>query len=333
MAKNRKSRKKPLESPLTSAATNGTAKTKFHRPAKSQKRARKETQEDLEESELTNLLFGNALSTNTLTEEQYMESKQIQASEEEDDFTFQIDRTGVSMGDEEPRQEEKSDDEHDDASDSEEPNAKEEERVAWEDPDDDDIAVSLLDSGSRLKKLRTSRGETEEVSGAELENRLRKRYERSAQATARTDWARARKKTVYDDDDDETAAAALFSTSTSLFADRKNRLPPNVLSIVRCPDANQTDPNKAVVQAVHFHPGSDPAEPLLLTAGLDKTLRFFQVGPEKSEKIHGIHCKCKSSCSWSASNLCVAIWLIPTKKSQGCPYTALRFWEILGTLL
>jgi U3 small nucleolar RNA-associated protein 18 len=29
----------------------------------------------------------------------------------------------------------------------------------------------------------------------------------------------------------------------------------------------------------------------MLTGGLDKSLRFFQIGEEKSEKIHGIHCK------------------------------------------
>jgi hypothetical protein len=130
------------------------------------------------------------------------------------------------------------------------------------------------------------------MSGIELENRLRKRYEESSQATARTDWARTPGQAGSEEDEQAAGATKLFSTSSSLLATGHNRLPPNVLSIVRCPDANQTDPTKSVVQAVHFHPGSDPDEPLLLTAGLDKTLRFFQVGAEQSEKIHGIHCKC-----------------------------------------
>jgi U3 small nucleolar RNA-associated protein 18 len=38
-------------------------------------------------------------------------------------------------------------------------------------------------------------------------------------------------------------------------------------------DANQHDPCHAVVRSVEFHPNGQ----LLLTAGLDKKLRFFQV--------------------------------------------------------
>ena len=60
------------------------------------------------------------------------------------------------------------------------------------------------------------------------------------------------------------------------------RLPPNIINLKRIPDVNQSDPNKAAVQAVHFHPGTDPDKPLILTAGLDKSLRFFS---SKSRKV------------------------------------------------
>jgi hypothetical protein len=178
---------------------------------------------------------------------------------------------------------------------------------AWDDPDDDvdgkRSKIRLIDANDRLKKLRKSRKEKMELTSQELEQRLRHRYEITAQSTARTDWASAPLlRTKKDDDDDDSdddggrgKGIGLFSTSESLFLDKGSlngrRLPPNILDIVRCPDANHADPNKAVVQAVNFHPGSDPDQPLLLTAGLDKTLRFFQVGEEQSEKIHGIHCK------------------------------------------
>jgi U3 small nucleolar RNA-associated protein 18 len=59
---------------------------------------------------------------------------------------------------------------------------------------------------------------------------------------------------------------------------------------VRCPDANAGHYNSSTVNAVQFHPGSDEDEPLMMTAGLDKTLRFFKIkGSEGSEKVHGIH--------------------------------------------
>jgi hypothetical protein len=299
MPKRPKSKAVKLQSPLTMAATKkeSHATKPRHRPAKSQKRARKEAEEDLEERQLTSLIFGNA--TTDLDDEKYAYAEEAEEEEEEEakEVKFEIDRTGVSMGGEAAKEDdddEEDENENGDSSNEDQSNAdaianeEDEDAPAWVDPDD--VAVSLVDSSSRLKKLRTSRQETKALTGAELEHRLRKRYEQSTQATARTDWARAATKKVEDDDDDE-AATTLFSTSGSLLATSQNRLPPNVLSVVRCPDANQADPNKAVVQAVHFHPGSDPDKPLLLTAGLDKTLRFFQVGAEKSEKIHGIHCK------------------------------------------
>ncbi len=149
----------------------------------------------------------------------------------------------------------------------------------------------------RLRKLRKSRDESEAgaLEGPEFEKRLRKRFQETTQTTARTDWATVpvddatNGKSEFENEDAENQLLA--STSMRLLDSSRSKLPPHVLSIVRCRDANQADPNHAVVQAVHFHPGSDPDRPLLLTAGLDKTLRFFQVGSEESEKIHGIHCK------------------------------------------
>jgi WD40 repeat protein len=231
------------------------------------------------------------------------------AAEDDLNFGFEIDRTGQGSGGEEEQEEREEEDvmvesatmeqkekhysssDDDDDKDGEE----EEDAPAWEDPDD--ATTKLVDASSRLKKLRTTRQEATALSSQELEERLRKRYEESTQATARTDWAttittKSKHTRLADsDEEEEDGVVDLFSMSTELLSTSRNRLPPNRLDIIRCPDANLVDPNKAVVRAVSFHPGSDPDRPLLLTAGLDKTLRFFQVGEEKSEKIHGIHCK------------------------------------------
>ncbi len=54
---------------------------------------------------------------------------------------------------------------------------------------------------------------------------------------------------------------------------KNKQLAPGLIETTRLRDANQQEPNKSVVQSVEFH----PAGQLLLTAGLDKRLRLFQV--------------------------------------------------------
>jgi U3 small nucleolar RNA-associated protein 18 len=51
------------------------------------------------------------------------------------------------------------------------------------------------------------------------------------------------------------------------------RLPPGSIETARMKDANQHAPHEAVVQSVEFHPSGQ----LLMTAGLDKRVRLFQV--------------------------------------------------------
>jgi U3 small nucleolar RNA-associated protein 18 len=157
---------------------------------------------------------------------------------------------------------------------------------AWVDRDDD-ARVSLLET-SRLRKLRTSRAEEAPLPAAELEGRLRDRFRSTAQQTARTDWAEVSDKAPVDESNEEEEDG-FKNSSASLLRQTGRHLPPNLLSMKRCPDANLADPNRSVVQATHFHPASDEERPLLLTAGLDKTLRFFQVSADGSDKIHGVH--------------------------------------------
>jgi U3 small nucleolar RNA-associated protein 18 len=89
----------------------------------------------------------------------------------------------------------------------------------------------------------------------------------------------------YNDREDENNY--LFTSSKALLGDSSSRLQPGYLNIIRCKDANQHDPSKSVVKSVSFHSSGE----LLLTAGLDKTLRFFQVDGIVNAKVHGIHFK------------------------------------------
>jgi hypothetical protein len=289
------SKAKHYKSPLTMAALTEeeepNSKKAKRQEMKSRKRARREAKEDMEEDELTKMIFGGDESLGAAAawedndDEDPVEEEQPQHQNDEE-FGFQIDRGGA--GEEGNRRDTEKGRSGDEEEESSEHNDDAEDAPAWVD-DEDEAEVSLVEAGTRLRKLRHARNETQALTADELEQRLRKRYEESTQRTARTDWATTKPKSGHDEEEDD--AAKLFSTAGSLLASSRNRLPPNILKIVRCPDANQSDYSQAVVRAVHFHPGSDPDKPLLLTAGLDKSLRFFQVGADKSEKIHGIHCK------------------------------------------
>ncbi len=245
---------------------------------------------------------------------------------------FQIDRARVPNDDDEVEEEENGEedriienedtsdeDQDDDDDDGERENDNDSTpNSAWVDDDDDDIQISLQTKSDRIKKLRKTMSE-DVVGGNDYESRLRERFQQSSASIANTGWANVDKITKEkdqqrilqrkDDEDDEEeeeegrydgfdedaplSAAKLLSSTTSLLAKSSSRLPPHILSIVRCPDANQENYNQSTVQAVQFHPGSNEDEPLMLTAGLDKTLRFFKIGEEgrSNEKIHGINCK------------------------------------------
>ncbi|KXZ44424.1 hypothetical protein GPECTOR_67g264 [Gonium pectorale] len=76
-----------------------------------------------------------------------------------------------------------------------------------------------------------------------------------------------------------TSAAALNGRSVS------SRLPSGQLEITRVKDANQHGPSDSVVNAVRFHPNGQ----VLLTGGLDKKLRFFQVDGVRNTLLHEVH--------------------------------------------
>lgn len=180
--------------------------------------------------------------------------------------------------------------------------------------------ISLVEGSDRIKKLRRYRDEINPISFSEYELRLRERFVNTASVAARTDWAdvpkpeeddsddggseahKRKKMKGYasssedDEDDDEYDAAAsrILQSNASLFANSSSQLPlpPTLLNVVRQRDANIADPNRSAVNAVQFHPSSEAEDnPLLMTAGMDKMLRFFKVDGEENHKIHGIHCE------------------------------------------
>jgi len=164
--------------------------------------------------------------------------------------------------------------------------------AVWKDEDDSSIMVSSTNSGTRLMKLRDTR-EVSSWRADEVERRLRQRYEKTAGKVSRIKWADVgesageSKSNPYRDPEDDVGAE-----SSQLFSRRVDNIPPNAIEMVRLKDPNAVDLSGAALRTVSFHPESDPDSPLLMTAGLDKSVRFYSIGQDdESRKIHGIHCK------------------------------------------
>lgn len=99
-----------------------------------------------------------------------------------------------------------------------------------------------------------------------------------------------------DDEEYKDKATQLLQSNASLFETSNKSglaLPPTLLNVVRARNGNLSDPNNSVVNATQFHPQSDEDSPLLMTAGMDKMLRFFRINDDNNNgentKIHGIH--------------------------------------------
>ncbi len=133
----------------------------------------------------------------------------------------------------------------------------------------------------RTKKLREAEGETV-ISGTEYALRLRKQL---AKLHGAQNWAKPKVADSASDSGEDGVRELLGKGGAVLDKRHSHALRRGTIDIVRCPDANAADPNAAVVQSVRFHPHSS----VMLTAGLDKTLRLFNVDGTESSKIQGVH--------------------------------------------
>mmetsp|Transcript_26198 Transcript_26198/g.25053 ORF Transcript_26198/g.25053 Transcript_26198/m.25053 type:complete len:606 (-) Transcript_26198:36-1853(-) len=170
--------------------------------------------------------------------------------------------------------------------------------AVWNDEGGKDLNISLATKSNTVKKLRKTMSD-DNVNAQDYEDRLRERFQSTVGAMAHTEWANVEnlnkqsgssdeESSTSDDDEDYPTATKLLSSSAPLLSSKSSQIPSNIIKLIRRPDANLSDPSQSTVQSVQFHPASDEDAPLLLTAGLDKTLRFFRVNEEANEKIHGV---------------------------------------------
>lgn len=158
-------------------------------------------------------------------------------------------------------------------------------KAAWTDPDDTALSISLA-SNTRLRKLRDASID-DVVRGHEYERRLRRQYEK---INPTPEWAlNARKRTKRKrrrteegeegDSEDSEATHDLFTSTSGILASsgtaKHKIIQPEKLEIERLRDANQAARSEGEVKVVQFHPS--PQIPVLLTAGLDRRVRLFNV--------------------------------------------------------
>jgi U3 small nucleolar RNA-associated protein 18 len=166
-----------------------------------------------------------------------------------------------------------------------------ERKPVWEDEHDATAFVDVTRQ-NRLKKLRTTADEAV-IPAAEYAARLRAQHVKLNPGTAWAElpWQRKKRRRETGDDgglgfgleegDEEEEFEeesthehrSLLLEQSDLVVKSKGRLPQGLLEVSRMKDANIAEPSNAVIQSVEFHRNGQ----LLLTAGFDHKLRFFQV--------------------------------------------------------
>ncbi|XP_077984403.1 U3 small nucleolar RNA-associated protein 18 homolog isoform X2 [Glandiceps talaboti] len=151
-------------------------------------------------------------------------------------------------------------------------------KPAWVDEDDEDVTIDL--TAKRHEEL-AKINETV-LSGTKIHQRLKSQFERAVGSTP--SWARLKSERQadsdgYDDDEDDE-----LLKHTGDYLTTSDKLPKGSLQIKQCTNANKEKPTQGKVQSVEFHPGAQ----VLLTAGFDQSLNFFQVDGRTNPKIQSV---------------------------------------------
>lgn len=212
----------------------------------------------------------------------------------QDDQLFYIDEGEGNDDHDEQDVEMLSGDEDSDFSDEE--TKAEEVADAWQDSDDETLAVSVI-ATNKTKKLRTSYNDSS-INGKDYVRRLRAQFE---QIYPRPKWA-------DDVSDDESSleyhsensdseevlngdvnALSKILQSTYAYKDVSSSklLPSKILDITRLKDANASHPSHSAIQCLSFH----PHKPLLLTGGYDRTLRLYHIDGKSNHMVTSVYLK------------------------------------------
>ncbi|KMZ58682.1 U3 small nucleolar RNA-associated protein-like protein [Zostera marina] len=165
-----------------------------------------------------------------------------------------------------------------------------EKRPAWVDEEDEILNVNI-DNTNRLRKMKKVAGKEGLISGIEYASRLRAQH---IKLNPGTDWANSEVDDA-DDSEDESGITItcqnknsesddILRSADNLVLKGGERLLPGILEHTRLMDANSVDPSNAPIHSVQFHRNAQ----LLLAAGLDRRLRFFQVDGKRNPKVQSV---------------------------------------------
>lgn len=168
----------------------------------------------------------------------------------------------------------------------------EDRKPAWVDDEEETILVNIA-KRNRLRKLRKEEDETS-ILGLDYESRSRAQF---VKLNPGTEWAQLGSKGRKDSESDEEIGAladhayedneakdSILRTNEDLVVKSSVKLLPGLLEYSRLVDANAEEPSNGPINSVQFHRNAQ----LLLAAGLDRRLRFFQVDGKRNTMIQSI---------------------------------------------
>ncbi|KAL0887944.1 hypothetical protein Bca101_011927 [Brassica carinata] len=242
--------------------------------AKRRKMEAEEKQRETEQVEmrkLENVLFGSLYNPVSFGER---EGDDVEAGDGSD--LFRVDRSAVRQSVD--YEEDDDDDVDEELSDDERVVRKGE--AAWEDEEEKEINVDIA-TVNRLRKLRKEENEGL-ISGSEYISRLRAHH---AKLNPGTEWARTGSEIVDGDSSGDDEDDDILRTNEDLVVKSGgSKLCSGLLEYSQHADANIADPSNGPINSVQFHQNAQ----LLLTAGLDRRLRFFQIDGKRNTKIQSI---------------------------------------------
>ena len=157
---------------------------------------------------------------------------------------------------------------------------------AWVDKGVENIKVSIEDK-SRLRKLKTKEDETH-IRGNEYAKRLEDQYSKIIEGNELFGWAALpqQRSMIVEEavEEDLDPIAQLLKSNTSIFRKHDSILKSGKLDFTKLIPANYQNYHDSVTSSVNFH----PREHLLVTCGLDRKAKLFNISAKKSHKVQSL---------------------------------------------